>query len=75
LDYTHHEYFNKNSYHIDSILSNFVENMLDISLNEVSVHYLGHTEVELEYLYMGIENEIIANNQEFINYYTTNNTK
>lgn len=59
MDYNNHEYFNKNSYHIDSILSNFVENMLDLSLNEISVHYLGHTEAELEYPYMDIENEII----------------
>ena len=44
--------------------------MLDLSLNEISVHYLGHTEAELEKPYMDIEHEIIFNNQEFIDYYT-----
>ncbi len=40
-----HEYFTYNSYHVDSLLSNFVENMMDLSLNEISVHFLGHTDI------------------------------
>ena len=37
-----HPYFSKHQYHADAMLSNFAENLLDISLNEVNVHYLGH---------------------------------
>jgi hypothetical protein len=37
-----HEFFNSNLYHVDSMLSAFSENIMDISLNELSVHYLGN---------------------------------
>ena len=55
LEYNNHEYFNNDSFHIDSMLSNYIENILDLSLNEVNVHYLGHSEVLTEYPYLEIE--------------------
>lgn len=38
IDQGNHEYFCKNSYHIDSLLSNYVENIVDLSVNELSIN-------------------------------------
>ena len=44
------------------MLSNYVENILDISLNEVNVHYLGHTDVRTESPYLDLEEDLLGNN-------------
>lgn len=45
------EFFSKNSYHVDNILYTFCENMMDLSVNEASVHWLGHTDMQVGHIY------------------------
>lgn len=52
-------------------MSNFVENVLDISLNEINVHYLGHSEVNTEQPYLDLEKMIIENTVDYYEYYST----
>lgn len=43
--YGSHEFFSSNNDHIGSLLYNYLNNIVDLSLNEVNVHYLGHSDV------------------------------
>lgn len=43
----HHDFFEKNSYFVDSMLSIFSDNMMDLSVNEATIHWLGHTGMQV----------------------------
>jgi hypothetical protein len=42
--------------------------MLDISLNEVSVHYLGHSNFDCEDPYLDLEKMVVENTKLFYRY-------
>lgn len=39
--------------------------MLDISINEINVHFLGHTQVPVEEPYLELEEKFLKNLKEF----------
>lgn len=41
----YHDFFSSDAEHIGALLFNFLNNLVDLSINEVNVHYLGHSEV------------------------------
>ncbi|EAS02194.2 cell division protein (macronuclear) [Tetrahymena thermophila SB210] len=58
-----HSFFSKNQYHADSLLSSFVESTVDLSLNEISVHYLGHSQVQMDKPYLELEKQLLDSSQ------------
>lgn len=67
LDFNH-DYFYQDSYQTDTLLSSLAENLMDISINEVSVHYLGHTEIDTEEPYNYFNEQVIKYSTEFYEY-------
>ncbi|KAL4486785.1 hypothetical protein ABPG72_006617 [Tetrahymena utriculariae] len=58
-----HSFFSKNQYHADSLLSSFVESTVDLSLNEISVHFLGHSQVQMDKPYLELEKQLLDSSQ------------
>lgn len=45
------EFFSNNPFSVDTLLSGFCENILDLSINESSVHWLGHSQLQAGNIY------------------------
>jgi len=61
--------FEPNSEVEKKLLSCFLQSVLDLSLNEVSIHYLDCTEINTNYPYQEIEEAFLIKSDEFYNDY------
>lgn len=53
------EFFSKNSFYVDNMLYTFCENMMDLSVNEASVHWLGHTDMQVGHIYADLHSTFL----------------
>ncbi|KAL4504024.1 hypothetical protein ABPG72_022654 [Tetrahymena utriculariae] len=58
-DKMYQEFFSKNSYYVDNMLYTFTENMMDLSVNEASVHWLGHTDMQVGEIYSDLHQNFL----------------
>ena len=65
------DFFQNNKELYNIILIEYMEYMIDLSINEETVHWCGHSEQPLSEPFNSFEKEILAENKKYLNYLRT----
>jgi hypothetical protein len=60
-----HCYFDECSDHERNLLSKYIQSIVDLSLNEVNIHYADCSDMNTNYPFADLEDSLIKNSQEF----------
>lgn len=61
-------FYEKNPETVEILLKSFADNVFDLSLNNINIFYLGHSELPLEEPFRLLEQDLIEESYEFISH-------